>query len=87
MNFRQRIVFVNERDPVAILLEDFRKQHAVHLGAERAFEVVEIDHHNLRRLGSARGPAADVDLAHHFGKRILGQVEPGDAQHGRAVLG
>ena len=50
MDLRERIVFVDERHPVAVFLENLRKQRVVHARAKRAFEIVEVDHHDLGRL-------------------------------------
>ena len=59
----------------------------MHPRAEGAFEIVEIDDHDLGRLGAARRTARDVDFAHDVGERIFVQVELSHAQHGGAVLG
>ena len=55
MNFHQWIVLVEERDPVAVLLEYLREQCLVHARAKRAFQIVEVHQHDLGCLGSASG--------------------------------
>ena len=87
MNFRQRIIFVNEDNAVAVFLEDFGKQCLVHSGAKWTLEVVEIHRDHLGRLGPARRSSRDVDLAHHIGERIFVQIKFCHPQHGAAVLG
>jgi hypothetical protein len=87
MNLGQRVVFVDEGDPVAIFFENLGKQRLVHPRTERTLEVVKIDDYNLGGLGAARRPAGYVDLAHQLGERILGQIEPRHSQHCAAILG
>src|SRR5271165_1008032 len=44
----ERIVFVNDPDLVTVLLQDIGHQGAMHPGAERTFEVVEIYDRDFR---------------------------------------
>src|SRR6476646_10295065 len=66
VNLGQGEILVNKRYSITIFLEQLRKQGLVHAGAEWALEVVEIDHHDFGILFSPSGPAADIDLLHHF---------------------
>lgn len=87
MDLDQWIVFVHERDPVPVFLQDFRKQLLVHARAEGAFKVIKVHHHHFGSLGTARGPTAGVDLAHRIRVGVLTQVILDQSHHGRAVLG
>src|SRR5438445_8530104 len=46
MNLRERVILVDERDPVTIFLKNLREQSLMHARAERAFEIVEVHHHD-----------------------------------------
>src|SRR4029077_8208616 len=45
MNLRERVILVDERDPVAVFLKNLWEQSLMHARTERAFEVVEVHYH------------------------------------------
>src|SRR5690242_204595 len=71
----QRIVLVDEGDPVAVFLQDLWKQCAVHGRTIGAFEVVEIHRNNLAIFRATGWPSLGVDLVHDFGIGIFVQIE------------
>ena len=59
----------------------------MHVGAERAFEVIVVDGHDFGVFVAPRRPSADIDLPHQLGVGILVEIEAGQANQGLAILG
>ena len=87
MNFRQRVILVDEQNAIAVFLEDLRKQGLVHARTEGALEVIVVHDDDLGIFIAASGTALDVHFLHDFGIGILGEVELGELDEGLAIFG
>ncbi len=87
MNFINRVILVDEKDAIAVFLEESGKERCVDAGTERALEIVKVHDRDFGIFVAARGTSADVDLLHRLRVRIGGQIELAQADQGLVIVG
>ena len=87
MHFFERIILVDEKDPIAVFLEKPREKCRVHARTERTLEIVIVDDRHLGIFVAARRTPADVNLLHDLSVRIAGQIELAYAHQRLVVAG
>ena len=86
MYFFERIILVDEKNPVAIFLKEPGKKCRVHTGTEGTLEVVIVDDRHLGVFVAASRSAADVNFLHRLGIRIRSQIQSRQAQQRFVVV-
>jgi hypothetical protein len=87
VNIFDRIIFVDEKDAIAVFLEQPRKKCLVHARAERAFEIVIVDDRYFGIFVAPCRTSGDVDLLHDRGVGIAGQIELRHTEQSLVVTG
>ena len=86
MDFIDRVILVDEKDAIAVFLEESGKEGCVDAGTERALEIVKIHERDFGIFVAARGTSADVDLLHRLRVGIGGQIGPAQAYQGLVIV-
>src|SRR5208282_4750397 len=87
VNFLEWVILIDEKDAIAVFLEQPRKKRRVHARTERTLEIVIIDDRYLGVFVAARRTPAGIDLLHDLNVRISRQIELGHAYQRLVVVG